>query len=876
MSWSMSRDNLAKIRVDEMLWLRVRSGSVLIDGKFKFSIPEGRHLDEIRLEFDPTVQLRAVANEKTNEPETWLDGGRQFALIALKEPITDRQFIYEAAFVLSNATGIGHLRIPRIAVLAEQRNTQMLAVSVIDGLQYEVLNSSNEEPTAVGDFLSQWDDINVGTPPQMAFEQLGIDATWELATRPIETRTTGDQDIDIVVGPEKATVLYSCVLTTTQGNLLAHQLNVPADLSVESVSFAEGDENRTVRWARANRSQVTLMFNEQISGPQKIELIGTFPAKRRRVAWPGIRCTTAQINSTQLNIYRTADVSVEVARADGFTQNSDLQSGVYEGGSGRLVASLRNESETAVQRVALQIKPNRPKVACTQLTRMIRRNGEWMAEITVHLNIENGDVDELRFEIPNSLDNPEAIKPSSDFVVEQVPNRNRRRLIYRIAAPVTGEYIFRFTSRINLQPVSSPDVKLLDVAQFEQYLSLPARIADRQVRWETSGLVETELPDFMLSGSNIDVPQMLLHVVRPKFNAVIQDVRSVSGTVSIQLADVRLAYRQDGTYEGVASFDLHPAGIRQCVLTLPTGCNLIHSWSAGLPALLDPLGNNRWNIQLGPDQLPQRIVVVYEKKTSVGGPAIDRCQLAAPRLTGIPIKQTAWTIRGPSADFELDASSKLKVVDPTTQEYHRYKAVADLIGMAEDSAKERPAVETQNWYSRWANRLASSYSKLDDVKTSEVDLHTEGIDIETIKEQQEEIAQRLKTTKILSQMTTANGANSLEAPDVWSQSGSDETVVYAMSDGAAPTIEVSVQSVRTSDWSLRVWHAIIFLLICLALYVLIRRTSISDLFLEWPLAFGVLLGIVWMVWLTPSIVGFLIITASVVRSLRPNWIFISE
>ena len=875
--WPMALDNLARIRTDEVLWLRVRPGSVLIDARFKFSIPTGSQLDEIRFEFDPNLQLRAVPNDKTSAPETWLEGGRQIAQISLNEPITAPQFMYEAAFVLTDATGVGHLRLPRIAVQAEQRGTPVLAVSVDQSLQYEVLNSSNEEPTGIGDFLSKWEDNEIDTPPpQMAFKQPGQESTWELATRPIETQSTGTQETKIIFGNESATVSYSCNITTSSGSVLIHRLSVPAELSIESVTFTEGDRKHPVRWTRSNRSQVSLMLHSRALGSQRIQLTGSIPTKRGRVAWSGIRCTSAKIGSTQLDIYRTNDVGVEIVRADGFAKNEDVPAGFYQAESGRQVASLVSESNASVQRVTLQIKPNRPRLECTQLTQMHRRDGEWMAEITAYLIVRDGNVDELRFEVPNSLDNPQEIEPSSDFAIEQIPSRNRRQLIFRMATPVTGEYKLRFQCRVNSQPVSSPDIELLDVAQLERFLLLPTRIADRQVRWDTSGLVEATLPENMSGGSDADSAEESMLVARPNFHAAIQDVRHVSGTAKVRLEDVRVAFCQDGSYEGVAVFDLQPAGERECVLKLPAGCSLVHTWIAGLPAIFDPLGDNRWNLRLGPGQLSQRIAVVYKFQTSGGDLATESWQLTAPILDGIPVQQTVWTIRAPSPNVSLQSPNELKVIDPITLETHRYKAVADLIDAAQESAKERSAVETQNWYTPWARRLAISQIKLEQAKSGEINFEAEGIDFESLKKQQAEIAARLKTTKILTQMTSAGRSDFTEPQDVWSLNRNNQTAIYAMSDGAASTVKLTGYATRTSSWLLRVWQAIVLVLICLASYLMVRRSLVSDLLLEWPFAVGVLLGIAWIVWLTPSFIGLVIIAASVVRSLRPNWVFVSE
>jgi len=55
----------------------------------------------------------------------------------------------------------------------------------------------------------------------------------------------------------------------------------------------------------------------------------------------------------------------------------------------------------------------------------------------------------------------------------------------------------------------------------------------------------------------------------------------------VRLADVTLAWQTDGSFCGAAALDLEPAGVQQCLLRLPDGCELVQASVEGV--IVSPL-----------------------------------------------------------------------------------------------------------------------------------------------------------------------------------------------------------------------------------------------------------------------------------------------
>jgi hypothetical protein len=202
----------------------------------------------------------------------------------------------------------------------------------------------------------------------------------------------------------------------------------------------------------------------------------------------------------------------------------------------------------------------------------------------------------------------------------------------------------------------------------------------------------------------------------------------------------------------------------------------------------------------------------------------------------------------------------------------RYKATATLIGLAEDPAKERPPVETENWYRHWIGRLAAAR---DGIQRRQLEFGPvpggNPAELEAIERAQEDLAVRLGATKIKNQV--AREISQVENPTAaWRDSLPRQSLAtFAWSRGASNSLVLELPHVQPPGVIAHLGYASGFVGACVLFYLLVSRGPLGDWLIQWPYAFGVLLGLGWWFFLAPGVIGLVIIAASVIGSLRSDW-----
>lgn len=567
---------------------------------------------------------------------------------------------------------------------------------------------------------------------------------------------------------------------------------------------------------------------------------------------------------------------------------------------------------------SLDVAPNRPRTRCRCITTLSRNDGQWNIEADCGLNVEGGLLDEFWVEVPDRLKEPFEITPSADFEVTSVPGQSRRRLVIRPAEPIRGAAAFSI--RASLSPslagerIVFPDIAPLGVDELEQFIVVPTRAASQRYVWETSGLQAAELPGVGVAGRQgeagasskdadenraqaslgdaaedasgetqtddddannaddantddaaSDDGRAVWRVVASRYSASLKLLeRSAAVPAQIHLADIHFAWDGDGACRGLATFDLEPAGLTSCVLVLPPGCRLVQANVAGLPAQLSKLAEDRWRLKLGPAQLPQRMVVLFEGQ--LPPEPLPRRIVVPPRLLSIPVERTLWTIYAPSAAGRVRVLSEHAQSGAADLDLIRYSAYASLVDRAADFALEQPRIDVDRWYLPWARRLAAGRERLAAYSdASGVNPYQQRID--SIEEQQHDDAERLDVTHIRSLAAAAPGP-----ADVWSTAlGGRTPTLYCSQSGAAERLELAVVRPAVSGVGWRLLLAPLLTAAALIVYLLVKRGVLGEWLLRWPHVFGVLLGLAWWLWLTPSLLGWVIVLVSVVSAWRLPW-----
>ncbi len=106
----------------------------------------------------------------------------------------------------------------------------------------------------------------------------------------------------------------------------------------------------------------------------------------------------------------------------------------------------------------------------------------------------------------------------------------------------------------------------------------------------------------------------------------------------------------------------------------------------------------------------------------------------------------------------------------------------------------------------------------------------------------------------------------------WPQGASDRDVwTYSLFDGATSGFTILRRDRDYASFGKRVLLALAICAAAWLVWKLSRHAAVRDTFSRWPHLPGVVVGIAWWLWLTPSAVGWLIEAVFLASSLRPAW-----
>ena len=230
------------VDVEELFWLKVRPGSVVLEARFRLNVGESR-IREVRLAADPRLRLQPVQGAQIHTTSDPL----QTIRLEFAEPVSGQRTV-EATFLVRDASGIGNLRLPHLEVLDCHSTQRWMAVWVDPSLDGEEQATEQLPKVSSSDFLAAWGETTI-QPFSVYSLTASSEPQWRIATRPLEPRTTVDQALAWSFSQGRADVRLDARLDTTAGYRFQYRLSAPPKLEVESVSLVEDSAERVDRCA---------------------------------------------------------------------------------------------------------------------------------------------------------------------------------------------------------------------------------------------------------------------------------------------------------------------------------------------------------------------------------------------------------------------------------------------------------------------------------------------------------------------------------------------------------------------------------------------------------------------------------------------------
>jgi hypothetical protein len=850
------------VDVDELIWLKVRPGSVVLDAKFKFRVLEG-HLRELQLAADP--RLRLLPSKQSDWPiaEVRTVAGQPHTIhFELVRPVAD-QAVLEASFLLTGTSGVGNLRLPELEALGARLAKRSVAVSIDPSLDYQEQVPDHLERMTVSDFLADWGTVEI--QPRFAFRPASEQSPWSLSTQPRKPHTLVDQVLAVSFTHGSAEVHYDAQLTTTAGYCFEYRLLTPDPLEIESVSLIEGGVERAARWSQ-DHGHVTVFLSGPVNGKQALALRGrlALPA-RKAIPLPLVRFDQeGQVQSSMIQLYRRPSVRLEVDHLHGLSQLDNGSIEPTKKDLGRLVKTFMADGKEPI-RAMVSLKPNHPTVRSEQTIRLRANGSAWEVQTDFRIDVQDGLLDQIKITAPGPWDGPYQITPPESHKIVASPG-DLRQLLIEPKSAISGRYQLSIAAPVAFapgEPISVPDIRLPNTVVQKRLLLLPTQHEGQPIAWKPEkGLKQTELPaDFRPLPAPGSV--VAYQIWGEPFRATLHQLPQTE-TVEVRLADISLAWNSDDTCRGVAVFDFRPGRSPYLPISLPSGYRLIQVSVGGVSVMPEAAsGPNTWRVPLSFGTLPQPVEVLFTGKGR-GVKAGGRMRFEAPSPGKLPVAQTLWTIAGPPAT-ESGLSGAVPLT-PLARAAVRAKSLIELFDLG-TAVTTGEAEDLLRWYRLWSRRLAAAravverelaYTRLGAAEEREA---TTAIvaDLEALQQRQTQATGWLAATAPPAAATTS--AHDEAGPvELWTGTADQrQSLQQCVFSGWADSITLLPSTPPATTVRDQLGLAAMLAGIGAVVLLALRHAGLCRWFRGQPQLLALTAGVAWWIWLLPAFVGPLVI-----------------
>lgn len=290
-----------------------------------------------------------------------------------------------------------------------------------------------------------------------------------------------------------------------------------------------------------------------------------------------------------------------------------------------------NDAKTAIPETAgCSVLPNAPQVAGTMVTKINRlmNQDRFHLHAIFDLEITQGELHSIRL----AYDDVSLFLPTCEASLNPVLKMEgeKRFLLLNPTKPLRGKVRFSFETVLNSpnENLTLPKIVPEPAWGIKHYLVLPVEMHQRAIEWEKKqlALVDSLEAERILAEVSPKVPEPSEDELAGVTHASAVDrfevylingkdyfarINPKGNRPTVPLHDASFYLRKSGSLSGVSTFELRGEGTDHCVLVLPPPYELVSVTVGGITSVGTPLSPGRWRIDIWPDPLPQRIVVVY-------------------------------------------------------------------------------------------------------------------------------------------------------------------------------------------------------------------------------------------------------------------------
>lgn len=807
------------VSCSQYVWLRPSSGLLTVDALLKLDVVAG-HLRQVEVQADPRLRMLPLADDRLVQRVRLRNGEENELLLFLsRDYLPGDSVTLQLSFVMPVDSVEETVTGPMIRIRGMPAKQVMIGLSS-RGERSSSLSSADAAVLPAEEFSSAW---NVAQAPQQALLLTDPQGTWTLELGQVASRLSVREEVDLVVGRASGDIVYRAELDVSGQAVAQLELKTPPDFEIDNVQIVQEDTDVVRRWISDGSGVATVQLTRALVGTARVTLEGTIAlSKQQQLDFVPVRLNEAAGTRTT-RVFRRPQTLVTIGSLGGHEQLPPAS--VADRHDARIVAVLRETTET-ITPISVNVKPNAAIFSGELATTLGPDSAGWTVRADLSLRVLNGVLDKVRWRLPRELAANASIEPPYPFEIKDEPGQAEVVLLVAPPEAVRGDLQLRLTAPLATPDggrIGAPDIEILDSTRVRRSLVLPTKFGAKTIAWDTRGL------DRPVRSAD----QVTYQVTGSRMQATIRETLGSAALPSVLLADVAIDWRPDGSYWGVADFDVLPGGRAACQLHVPQGVQVVRIAVSGLTSVTTTTedtvsdgGANELRIPLAMPQLPQRLRVLFKGETEPTASHRTRRLLAVPSISDIDVRRTLWTLHR-SRPSHLPLLSHTIHSRPEIDEVRRQHLVR-ILELGEQASSQQRADDYSVWRGTWSQRL-----------------------------------KQLEAGESLA----AGVLGGVGMPET----GTPTHDVHCAFEGPAATLTLVRENPSLPGLLRRVVAACLLMTVLALVFIARSWHGLWEFIAAWPHFIGVACGLVWWLWLAPSFVGWIIVAISLISVARPAW-----
>ncbi len=841
--------SVQKAIVDMLSWVHIEPGLSVQYLQF-FPSDSDEPLERVEFEIPPDV-IPAPLDPQIGRVEVANQGNNRRIVTVIRDA-ENRHAGLQVALMLLQVRGAGDHLVAPIHLTRSAIGSIWMGATVSDALILERGMHDGFASVSGKVFREQWGN---GSPrPQLPFPEyiearVAEGAIWNFRVLERRSQLVVECRTDVTYTADKVMIDYQAEMAPLESGLYQHQFVVPLGMKITNIVLKSDGSPTPARWAMIGQDRVNVFLDHPTLGPYGIEIEGEMqvPADPSPISVvPRIQITEVPVTSWATTIYRTSDVAVELVGDRSASASEEVASN-HHVDSQRFVAKVDGDVELRVR-----VTANDPIISGRQLTQLRHAGAAWYTDCFLQLTFERGVPDELRFELTSDSVELVEVVPSLPWRMESTPGGNRQLIVdTELDADADSLDLQLIVRKPNNDAIDSVPVRLVNTRMVEDWLALPDRLGNQQLEWKTSGMEPAEMPWELRKPSRSSMDDLLYRITTRSADFSLQRSVAATDAPTVIFRDVEFHLSRD-TVTGVVAMDVDPAGIRQAILRVPDGCDVVAVLIDEQFAATEPLSPNRIGVWVGGQHLPIHVTVVFR----VSSPKMHRNPTVwtTPLFESMPTQQTVWTLYSDDTHIHFLGLPQTDPMDANQLRQSRLNGGLKSMQTSIRSVQRFSRQELQSWFQRWQRRVIERMGPSDDLTLAVTEKQQQVVQAEML-----ELARELRLSDSSTVLLDRVDQPAIGPLDVFPLQGSNHRHVagpFSFST-TEPTGTLSLDS-RRSDWQ----FVPRTLLPCLAIgLVAVALASVASsgrwrsAFLRWPQTVMLGWGAIWCCYLIWPAVG---------------------